>query len=178
MVKIPLSIKAIRESIKGGLTKMRKFLGFLMVAMLLLTGSAFAADTPAPIVEKGWILTMPFKTGVTGFWFPTDNTFAGGLNVTALSVRYISAENPTLSKISLDLDGTVAKEFNVANETLYGIGIKANYAKDMTSKTGVMFEPSIGITALRNLKGITAWQEIFRGYKFAFYGNVVLYKFQ
>jgi hypothetical protein len=163
---------------------MRKMLLVLMTLILVMGFSlpVFAGNVPTTAAvadaEKGWILTTPFKTGVTGFWFPTDNTFAGGLNVTALSVRYISAENPTLSKISLDLDGTIAKEFNAANETLYGIGIKANYAKDMTSKTGLMFEPSIGATALRNLKGITGWPDIFRDYRFAIYGTVVLYKFQ
>ena len=149
-----------------------------MLAFILVLGFSlpvFAEDSP--VVPLGWSVTMPFKAGVTGFWFPSDNTFAGGVNLTAVSLRYNSPENPTLSKMSLDLDGTLAKEFNETNETLYGLGVKVNYAKDMTSKTGVTFEPSIGVTALRNLKGVEKFSDIFRDYKFAIYGNVVLYKF-
>jgi hypothetical protein len=150
---------------------------FVLIASIGgMGGSAFAEDTPKEVL--GWDVTMPFKTGVTAFYFPSDSTFAGGLNTTVLSVRNNNPVNPTLSKITFDLDATVAQEFNENNDTLYGLGFKVNYAQNITSKSGVMFEPSIGVTALRNLKGINTFADVCRDYRFAIYGNVVLYKFR
>ncbi len=159
---------------------MKKIALICMVLMLI----AFAScEKPAQAEEimlvegQGLSLTMPFETGVTAFWFPSDNTIAGGISETFLRVKYVDVNHPTLSKFSIDLDGTLAQEINEGHDSLYGIGIKVNYKIAMESPTGIAFEPSIGITALRNLRGINVAGDIFRDYKLAIYGNIVLYKF-
>jgi len=144
----------------------------ILLAVLMIL--CFAIPVMA---ADGWNVTMPFETGITAFWFPTDNTIAGGLSETVLRVKYIDANRPILSKFSLDLDGTLAKEVNEAQDTLYGLGFKVNYHVAMTSSSGFTFEPSIGVTALRNLKGINTMSDVFKDYKIAVYGNIVLYKF-
>ncbi len=144
---------------------------------ILLTVLMILCFTVPAMATDGWNVTMPFETGVTAFWFPTDNTIAGGLSETVLRIQYIDVNRPMLSKFSLDLDGTLAKEVNEAQDTLYGLGVKVNYHVVATSSSGITFEPSIGVTALRNLKGINDISDILKDYKIAIYGNVVLYKF-
>ncbi len=117
------------------------------------------------------------KTGATAFWFPSDNTIAYGVSETVLTLKYADVNHPMLSKLSLDLDGTLAQEVNVNKDTLYGIGVKVNYNTAMTNSTGVAFEPSIGITALRNMKGINSLTDIYTDMRMALYGTIVLYKF-
>lgn len=158
---------------------MRKLLLAVMSVLLVMGLSlpVFAEDTPAPAEPLGWNLSFFNGTGVTAFWFPTDNTIAGGLNTNLARVKNNDPVNPTLSKISIDLDATIAKEFNEAKDTLYGVGIKVNYAQSITNQSGFAFEPSIGVTALRNMEGINEISDMFRNFKFAVYGNVVLYKF-
>ena len=154
---------------------MKKLLMIVMLLislLMMLSTGAFAGD-----VEKGFILSYPMETAVTAFYFPTDKTIAGGISETVVRIKYISAENSTLSKIYLDLDGTLAKEFTEAQDSLYGIGIKAKYGVHMTSKTGMAFEPSIGVTALRSLKGINKASDVARNYRLALYGDIVLYRF-
>ena len=152
----------------------------LVVIMFLVIGgmggSALAEDAP-PVEPLGWNLTYFNGTGITAFYFPTDSTIAGGLNTNLSRVSNNDPANPFLSKLSIDLDATIAKEFNEAKDTLYGLGLKLNYAQTMTSKSGIVFEPSIGATALRNMKDIKEFSDAFRNFKFALYGNVVLYKF-
>ena len=113
-------------------------------------------------------VSMPMETTVTGFWFPTDDTIAVGVNHTVLRVAHSN-----LPKFSLDLDGTLAKEVNEAKDTLAGVGVKVNYHINKTTETGFVFMPSIGLTALKNIKG---FKDIAEDWKLAVYGSVILYK--
>lgn len=156
----------------------------VVMSVLLVMGLSlpvFAED--APVAEPlGWNASFFNGTGVTAFWFPTDNTIAAGLNTNILRFKNNDPNNPTLSKISFDLDATIAKEFNEAKDTLYGLGVKVNYNQAMTSKTGVVFEPSIGLTALKSFKKtddnkLEKAVDLVRDLKVAIYGNIILYKF-
>ena len=165
---------------------MRKIFGVLLLAVLLLGfGTAQAEETIS--VTEGFLnvesmgpvglqVTTPFETGITGLWFPGDDTIAGGVNFTALRVKYCDFDFLTLCKIAVDLDGVIAKEVNADKETLYGPGIKVNYDIDMINDTGFTFKPSIGLTFLKNADDFDM-KEVLQDWRFAIYGNVILYKF-
>jgi hypothetical protein len=143
-----------------------------MVALIGLTSISYAEDD-----AQGWNLTAPFETGVTAFYFPTDSTIAGGVSETVLRIRFVDVNRPILSRLSLDLDGTLAQAVNQDKDTLYGVGFKVNYDINMYGPSGVTFEPSIGITALRNAKNISGLSDLMKDYKIALYGTIVLYRF-
>lgn len=151
---------------------MKKVAIILVIMMLAVFGGTICVNA------GGFEITAPFETGVTAFYFPTDNTIAGGVSETVLRLRYNDETHLLLQKLSLDLDGTLAQEINVEKDTLYGLGVKLNYDTEMLSNTGIVFQPSVGVTALRNMKGINTVSDIFREYKIAVYGNIVLYRFQ
>jgi hypothetical protein len=155
---------------------MRKLVLAVLMFLLVMVFSIPVFAENAPVL--GWDISMPFKTGVTAFYFPTNSTYAAGVSTTIVSIKNNDPINPVLSKFSFDLDATIAQEFNETNDTLYGLGMKINYEKNMISKTGVTFTPSIGVTALKNLKGVNTGAELVRDYRFAIYGNIVLYKFR
>jgi hypothetical protein len=152
---------------------MKKLIMLLMVVMLIATaGMSYAGEG-----TDGFSVTIPLETSVTAFYFPTDNTVAGGIAETVLRVKWTDVDYPTMSKFTLDLDANIAKEVNETKETLYGPGIKVNYDVDEIDKSGVTFKPSIGITALRNAKDLNEAADILKNWRVAIYGNIVLYKF-
>lgn len=165
--KVSLSFKTLG----GVMKKVFKVFGVILVMSLLFAFGCKEAQA------EGFEISTPLETGVTAFWFPEDNTLAGGISFTALRFKYVSPNLPTLSKIAIDLDGTVAKEINETQDTLYGIGAKASYDVDVIDQTGFVFKPSLGITALRDIHGIREAGDLLKDFKFAVYGTVVLYKF-
>ena len=142
--------------------KKRLIISVLVVMLLMLAGckKAEASD---------FTITVPMETGITGFWFPDDDTIAGGVSLTVMRLQHAKIE-----KFSLDLDGTLAKEINENKDTLAGIGVKVNYLVGQTNEAGLVFEPSIGVTLLNNVK---AFEDVITGFRVAIYGNIVLYKF-
>lgn len=141
---------------------MKKIAIMVILAIVALTGTIYASD---------FSVSVPMETGATAYWFPGDNTFAAGVSETVLRMKYAK-----LDKFSLDLDGTLAKEVNADSDTLYGIGCKVNYNIAYTNSSGITFEPSIGVTALRNMKNITKAADLLNDYRIAIYGNMVLYR--
>lgn len=151
---------------------MKKIFGVFLLAVLLLVAGTAQAQEPV----QGLQVTTPFETGITGLWFPGDDTIAGGVNFTAVRVKYCDFDFPTICKIAVDLDGVIAKEVNADKETLYGPGVKVNYDIDMINDTGFTFKPSIGLTFLKNADNFDM-QNVLQDWRFAIYGNVILYKF-
>lgn len=152
----------------------------MMMMMLLIIATAgigFADDTVIAGDIQGFSITTPFETGVTAFYFPTDKTIAGGISETVLRARWVDTDFPTLSKIAVDLDLNIAKEVNEAGNSLYGPGLKVNYDVDMLNDSGFVFKPSVGITAVRNLKGLNTVADVIKDFRVAIYGSIVLYKF-
>lgn len=113
-------------------------------------------------------LEYPMETTVTAFWFPSDDTFAAGISHTVLRLSHSD-----IPKFSLDLDGTLAKEINVNKDNLAGVGVKINYNLQKTDKTGFTFIPSLGITALNNIK---SFRTILQDYRIAVYGTAIMYR--
>ena len=130
----------------------------LLVAVLMFAGVAQAEIN----------VSMPMETTATAFWFPTDDTIAVGVSHTVLRVAHTN-----LPKFSLDLDGTLAKEVNEAKDNLAGIGAKINYHVNKATETGFVFVPSVGVTALKNVKNI---KDIAEDWRVAVYGSLILYK--
>jgi len=138
---------------------MHKLLILLVVVLMLGCFSTAQAEVN---------VSMPMETTITGFYFPTDDTIAVGVNHTVLRVAHSA-----LPKFSIDLDGTLAKEVNEAKDTLAGAGVKVNYHINRTTETGFVFMPSIGLTGLKNIK---SFKDIAEDWKLAVYGSVILYK--
>lgn len=132
----------------------------LLALVMVLMTACFA--------QAEFSLTMPMETTASGFWFPTDNTIAVGISHTVARLAYSG-----LPKVSLDLDGTLAKEVNEEKDNLAGIGVKINYHVQKATDTGFVFVPSIGVTALTNIKNI---KDVLKDYKIAVYGTMILYK--
>jgi len=143
---------------------MKKLIISVLVVMLLMM---FVGCKKAE--ANDFTITVPMETGITGFWFPDDDTIAGGVSLTVMRLQHAQIE-----KFSLDLDGTLAKEINENKDTLAGIGVKVNYLVGQTNEAGLVFEPSIGVTLLNNVK---AFEDVITGFRVAIYGNIVLYKF-
>ena len=137
---------------------MKKIL-LAVVMVLCMAGFAQASE---------FSVTMPMETTASGFWFPTDDTIAVGISHTVARLAYSG-----LPKVSLDLDGTLAKEVNEEKDNLAGIGIKINYHVQKATDTGFVFLPSLGVTALTNIKNI---KDVLKDYKIAVYGTMILYK--
>jgi hypothetical protein len=110
------------------------------------------------------------QTGVTGYWFPQNDTIAVGTFLTVLRV-----EHSSLPLWSIDLDGTLTKEVNENKDTLAGIGLKLNYNVNYTDDTGFVFVPSLGVTVMNSIK---SFDTIVMDFRPAVYGSVVLYKFK
>ena len=108
------------------------------------------------------------ETNITGFWFPTDNTFAMGVSHTVLRLSHSD-----IPKVTLDVDGTLAKEINIDKDNLAGVGVKLAYNIQKVDKEGFAFIPSLGITALNNVRKLGS---ILQDYRIAVYGTVILYK--
>ena len=120
------------------------------------------------IAQAEFKVEFPMETNVTGFWFPTDNSVAVGVSHTVIRVSHSNVD-----KFSLDLDATLAKEINADKDNLAGIGLKVNYNIQKADKTGFVFTPSIGITALNNVKSFAT---MFQDYRIAAYGTLLLYR--
>ena len=73
----------------------------------------------------------------------------------------------------MDFDGTLAKEVNADKDNLAGIGVKLAYNIQKVDKAGFAFIPSLGITALNNVK---SFKTVLQDYRIAIYGTAVLYK--
>ena len=157
-LKIPLSFKMIKEKIGGF---MKKLLSLVTVMLVLVSfGIAQAGE--------GFSISIPMETTATAFWFPTDDTVAVGISHTVLRAAHSS-----LPSFSLDLDGTLAKEVNEAKDNLAGIGLKVNYHVQKATEAGFVFVPSVGVTALKNVKN---FKDIALDWRVAVYGSVILYK--
>ncbi|MEJ2700190.1 MAG: hypothetical protein P8Z70_11100 [Desulfuromonadales bacterium] len=173
-----------------------KSLIFCIIALLLLSTAAFAADTltppeaadiqaaqsavdspadvnkPAVILQSGGLLvTSPMETGAVGFWFPGDGSFAAGIAHTILR-----ASHSSVPKLTLDVDATIAQEVNQTKDTLGGIGFKLGYNVIPPSQVGFSFAPSIGLTALNDFETFHTIGDILTHYRIAVYGTVLLYK--
>lgn len=125
---------------------------------------------------QGVSVTMPMETGATAFWFPETGTFAAGLSHTFLRVQYTDVDFPTLSRISVDLDGTIAQEVNKDKDTLAGLGIKANFNTTGLTQPGFTFLPSIGLTALNNFEKFHQADDIVDNLEVAVYGTLLQYR--
>lgn len=113
-------------------------------------------------------IEYPAETNVTAFWFPSDNSLAAGVSHTVLRISHTD-----IDKFSLDLDGTLAKEINTEKDNLAGIGIKLSYNITKVDKTGFTFIPSLGITALNNIKSL---KTVLQDYRIAIYGTAIMYR--
>lgn len=113
-------------------------------------------------------IEFPMETNLTGFWFPSNNAFAIGVSHTVLRLSHTQ-----IPKVTLDFDGTLAKEINIEKDNLGGVGIKINYNIQKATETGFVFTPSLGITALSNIKSFAT---ILQDYHIAIYGTLILYK--
>lgn len=122
----------------------------------------------AVVAQAEFKVEFPMETTITGFWFPSDDTVAAGVSHTALRVSHSAVPN-----FSLDLDGTLAKEINVAKDNLVGIGVKVTYNIKKADTTGFVFMPSVGVTALNNIQN---FKTMFQDYRIAVYGTILLYK--
>ncbi len=140
---------------------------FMVLVLLFMAGFAGYAFAQEP-VEKGFKLTFPQETAATAFWFPSSDSFAAGVSHTVLRVSHSD-----IPKFSLDLDGTLAKGVNAEKDNLAGIGIKLNYNIQTADKTGFTFIPSIGISALNNVK---SFKTVFQDYRIAIYGTAIMYR--
>lgn len=149
----------------------------ISLLLVLLIGIVGCKKAEAMEGTDGFSVTVPMETAITAFYFPSDETIAGGIAETVLRVKWVDSAWPTMSKFTLDIDANIAKEINEAKDTLYGPGIKLNYDVDMVNDTGFVFKPSIGITALRSLKGLNSVADIVKDFRLAIYGSIVLYKF-
>ena len=134
---------------------------FFLITILLVTFFAVSAQAEFKV-------EFPMETNATAFWFPTDDTFAMGISHTVLRVSH-----PDIPKITLDFDGTLAKEVNADKDNLAGIGVKLAYNIQKVDKSGFAFIPSLGITALNNVK---SFKTVLQDYRIAVYGTVILYK--
>lgn len=116
-------------------------------------------------------VNMPMETSMTAFWFPSDGVFAMGASHTFLRITHSS-----LPQINFDMDVTIAQEVNQDMDTLGGIGAKIGYKPKDDVKSGLSFEPSLGITFMNNFVKFKKFDEIVANYKFAVYGTILLYR--
>ena len=137
------------------------YLVFGLITILLVM--FFAVNAKAEFKVE-----FPMETNVTGFWFPTDDTFAMGVSHTVLRLSHSD-----IPKVTLDLDGTLAKEVNADKDNLAGVGVKLAYNIQKVDKAGFAFIPSLGVTALNNVKN---FKTMLQDYRIAIYGTLLLYK--
>lgn len=140
---------------------MRRILLALFMVFALV-GFAQAQET-----EDDISLTFPMETGVTAFWFPDSGTFAGGMTHTVARVSLTQ-----LPDVSLDLDATIAQEFNDDRDTMYGLGLKVNLNVTDIETLGLEVLPNIGVTALNDFAG----DDFMGGFQVAVYGTLLMYK--
>lgn len=142
---------------------------FVICIILCSFGIAYSADELF-VIGENITIKMPMESSAVGMYFPTDETIAVGLSYTAFRIQHTG-----LKDFSLDIDGTVAKEVNENKDTLAGIGLKVNYnVQQVDEETGFVFVPSIGVTALNNIK---SFDTVLQDYRIAIYGTMILYKF-
>ena len=127
-----------------------------IVIILLLASGAIAQE-----------LSFPQETAATGFWFISSDTYAFGISHTAVRLMFPQITN----RISLDLDGTLAREINDNCDTVYGIGVKVNFFTPVERSTGFNFLPSVGLTGMNKLDDMDNIFDL----KWAVYGTLIQY---
>jgi hypothetical protein len=153
---------------------MREIIIALIMLLLVMFVPQFAKAevVSANEADTGFSITFPMETAATGFWFPDTGAFAAGVSHTFMRVKHSA-----IKFMSIDFDGTLAQEVSQGDNTLFGLGIKANldFVK-LPSDNGFAFVPSIGVTALNNFNEFRTFNDIADHYEIAVYGSVLLYK--
>lgn len=146
---------------------MKKIL-MMLILFPLVIGFGMHPPVPSCSIASAEV-AFPMETGAVGYWFPNTGAFAVGVSHTFIRV------GDDRIPVTLDLDGTIAQEVNQEENTLGGIGVKANF-NISTPEKGLSFLPSLGITLLNDFEKFRKAQDILDNYELAVYGTLLMYK--